>query len=60
MNVTLDGTDAERAVFEFVHCRFHSALITGMDVCLRKQLIVTCSERFIHIWNYGTKTLEIS
>lgn len=31
-----------------------------MDICLRKQLIVTTSNRFINIWNYATKNLEIS
>lgn len=30
-----------------------------MDVCLRKQLIVTTSQKHINIWNYHTKTLEI-
>ena len=41
-----------------VHSEFHDKAITGMDVCLRKQLIVTTSNRFICIWNYHTKTLE--
>jgi cilia- and flagella-associated protein 57 len=31
-----------------------------MDICLRKQLIVTTSNKLINIWNYETKTLEIS
>lgn len=31
-----------------------------MDVCLRKQLIVTCSQRYIHIWNYADYSLEIA
>jgi hypothetical protein len=31
-----------------------------MDICLRKQLIVTTSYRHINIWNYQTKNLEIS
>jgi len=43
-----------------LHTTFHSASITGMDICLRKQLIVTTSMRNIHIWNYATKTLEIN
>ena len=31
-----------------------------MDICLRKQLIATCSkDKTIRIWNYATKTLEI-
>ncbi len=45
---------------KYLHTMFHSASITGMDICLRKQLIVTVSGRSINIWNYHTKTLEIA
>ena len=32
-----------------------------MDICIRKQLIVTVSkDRMIKIWNYATRKLEIS
>jgi WD40 repeat protein len=31
-----------------------------MDICIRKQLIVTCSNSYIKVWNYANKTLEIS
>jgi len=31
-----------------------------MDVCIRKQLVVTCSkDKSIKIWNYATKQLEL-
>jgi WD40 repeat protein len=30
-----------------------------MDICIRKQLIVTTTDRKICIWNYEEKTLEI-
>ena len=59
MNIQLDGTEAETTIVEYVHDRFHYGPITGMDICLRKQLIVTCSNNFIKIWNYATKTLEM-
>ena len=29
--------------FSFVMCPFHSKEVTGLDVCIRKQLIATCS-----------------
>ena len=39
---------------------FHFGGITGMDICVRKPWIVTCSEdKSICIWNYLTKKLEI-
>lgn len=59
-NINLDGSDHEEFHFQYVHAAFHSHAITGMDVCLRKQLIVTCSEKMINIWNYATTELEIS
>ena len=59
VNITLDGSDKDTTKFENVHAPFHKTAITGMDVCLRKPLIVTCSEKEIKIWNYETKSLEI-
>lgn len=39
---------------------FHSKGITGLDVCVRKPLIVTCSEdKTIRIWNYIEKRQEL-
>jgi WD40 repeat protein len=59
VNMSLDGLD-EKIKFDYVICNFHSAAITGMDVCIRKQLVVTCSkDKTIRIWNYATKTLDI-
>lgn len=47
--------------FDFVHCLFHTQEITGLDICIRKQLIVTSSnDKSIKIWNYANKTMEIS
>ena len=55
-----DGADTTPK-FEDVHCEFHNQEITGLDVCIRKQLIVTCSrDRSVKIWNYVNKTVEIS
>lgn len=47
---------------EFVHnCQFHTEEITGLDTCIRKQLIATCSkDRTVKVWNYAKKELEIS
>jgi len=40
---------------------FHRAEITGLDVCMRKELIATCSrDKTVNIWNYATKTHEIA
>ena len=53
-----EGSDATPK-FEYVHSQFHTDEITGMDTCIRKQLIVTCSkDKTIKIWDYVHKTLE--
>ena len=45
---------------EHIHCGFHTAEVTGLDVCIRKKLIVTCSkDKSVRIWNYEKKTCEI-
>ena len=41
--------------------KFHSDTITGLDVCICKSLIATCSlDKTIKIWNYYEKTLELN
>lgn len=50
----------EEASYEFLVYPFHSSSINGMDICLRKQLVVTCGhDNTIRVWNYHTKSLEI-
>ncbi len=59
VNIALDGTD-DVPRFDYVICNFHSDVVTGLDLCLRKTLIVTCSkDKTVRIWNYATRTLEI-
>jgi cilia- and flagella-associated protein 57 len=48
------------AKIRYLSQQFHTDEITGLDICLRKQLVVTVSKRLINIWNYATKKLEIS
>ncbi len=46
-------------LFEQVSLPFHSGIINGMDICVRKPLIVTCgADKFIRVWNYEEKTIE--
>ena len=49
------------ASFSYVMGPFHRDEITGLDVCIRKELIATCSkDRSVSIWNYATRTHELS
>jgi WD40 repeat protein len=48
------------STFDYVQGLFHKNEITGLDVCIRKQLIVTCSrDKTVNIWDYHNRTLEI-
>ncbi|KAI9224597.1 WD40-repeat-containing domain protein [Blastocladiella britannica] len=39
---------------------FHSGAVTGMDTCIRKPLIVTCSaDRSVRVWNYMDASSEL-
>ena len=39
---------------------FHTNAITGLDVCIRKPLIVTCGiDNSVRIWNYEKNNLEV-
>lgn len=39
---------------------FHTNAITGLDVCIRKPLIVTCGiDNAVRIWNYEKNNLEV-
>lgn len=40
--------------------RFHTNAITGLDVCIRKPLIVTCGiDSSVRVWNYEKNNLEV-
>ena len=44
---------SNNAAFDFLAQSFHSAPLSGMDVCLRKPLVATCSlDRTVRVWNY--------
>uniref|UniRef100_A0A0B7A6G0 Cilia- and flagella-associated protein 57 n=1 Tax=Arion vulgaris TaxID=1028688 RepID=A0A0B7A6G0_9EUPU len=61
--LTLSSADISRgdqANFEILSQTFHTAPITGLDVCIRKPLIATCStDHAVMIWNYETCNLEL-
>lgn len=46
--------------FSPVMCEFHRKEVTGLDVCIRKQLIATCSkDKTVRVWNYARRKLEV-
>ncbi|XP_049664246.1 cilia- and flagella-associated protein 57 [Accipiter gentilis] len=48
------------AYFSYLNFPLHSASITGLDICMWKPILATCSlDRSVRIWNYETNTLEL-
>ena len=62
MNINDFSQQPAETKFEYIHGHsFHKAEITGLDTCIRKQLVVTCSkDKTVNIWNYETCQCEIS
>jgi len=53
------GNAEDKVEFQAVVQHFHSAKITGLDVCMRKSLLATCSlDKSVRVWNYLEHTLE--
>jgi WD40 repeat protein len=39
----------------------HTGPITGLDICVRKPIIVTCgADKTVRVWNYMTKSVELA
>ncbi|KAH9271594.1 hypothetical protein BASA83_006204 [Batrachochytrium salamandrivorans] len=55
-----DLAKAEDFRFDAFSEAYHYGSVTGLDLCIRKPLIVTCSpDKSIRIWNYQTGTCEL-
>lgn len=61
--VSLSSTDlgkGDEGQFDPLTYTYHSQEVTGLDVCIRKPLIATCSlDCSIRIWNFETTVLEL-
>ncbi|CAE7596826.1 CFAP57 [Symbiodinium natans] len=50
----------ETPAFDPVLTHFHTGAILGMDVCIRKPLVVTCGvDKSARVWNYVEKTCAL-
>jgi len=55
MMLTIGPCAWQTAKFELLLMPFHSAQITGLDVCLRKPIFATCSiDKSVRLWNIET------
>ncbi|XP_074762504.1 cilia- and flagella-associated protein 57 isoform X2 [Athene noctua] len=58
--LSTDRMKEKAAYFAYLNFPLHSAPITGMDICVWKPILATCSlDRSVRIWNYKTNTLEL-
>ena len=57
-NINLE--QPEQMTFEYVLYAFHTSTVTGLDVCIKKPFIASCSsDKSVRVWNYKSKQLEI-
>jgi WD40 repeat protein len=50
----------EDSRFELLQQAFHSGSVTGLDVCVRRPLIVSCgNDKSIRLWNYAENSCEL-
>ncbi len=63
-SLALSSTDmykSEDIKLELLAQPFHSKGITGVDTCIRKPLVVTCSlDRTVRVWNYLDRTIDLN
>ncbi|KAF1553582.1 Cilia- and flagella-associated protein 57, partial [Eudyptula albosignata] len=58
--LSTDLMKEKAAYFAYLNFPLHSASITGLDICIWKPILATCSlDRSVRIWNYKTNTLEL-
>ncbi|NXT45627.1 CFA57 protein, partial [Pluvianellus socialis] len=58
--LSTDFTKEKAAYFAYLNFPLHSASITGLDICIWKPILATCSlDKSVRIWNYKTNTLEL-
>ena len=54
------GSDGPKSLFEPLLTPFHNGTIHGLDVCLRKPLVATCSaDRSVRVWNYVDRSVDL-
>lgn len=57
-NIDILKADEPHFTF-FASGGFHHAAITGLDVCVRKPLLITCgADKTLRMWNYASKMCE--
>ena len=54
VKINLDKPTDELMPYDYLVTSFHSKSIHGLDICIKKQIIATCSnDRSVRIWSYN-------
>ena len=54
-NLLLLLLQGDKGQFELLSHSFHASEVTGLDICIRKPIVATCSvDRSVRIWNFET------
>lgn len=61
VNVNLEKKMNESAIkYEYLIYPFHSRAITGLDTCIKKHLVATCSvDKTVRIWNFSSPSPKL-
>ena len=47
--------------FDYLITSFHSKYVTGLDTCIKKQIIATCSfDRTVRLWGFESRSHNCS
>ena len=47
--------------FDVLGTSMHQGPVTGLDICIRKPLIASCStDKSVRLWNYNDRTCELT
>ena len=61
VNVNLEKKMNESSIkYEYLIYPFHSRAISGLDVCIKKNLVATCSiDKTVRIWSYTAQSFKL-
>ena len=61
LQINTDEKEIDRALIKYLISPFHSESIEGMDICINKPYIITCSkDKSVRVWDYQFRLHIIS
>ena len=61
MMINIEEKEIDRALIKYLISPFHSDSVEGMDLCINKPYIITCSkDKSVRVWDYQNRIHVIS